>query len=155
MKIITRHVYIANDGTEFHTSDMCRQHEPDCQTIEKIMAQLPKRPDTVKFANGEGYIQHNEQTIINVRLALLVIAETYIKSPYKKQNDYDQSYISAAKKNPSKQLEWAHHIIICLLCPRNLKNASYRMSCTNNDIREYGQPFYATNPHQAINKQLN
>ena len=142
MKTINK--FRADDGAEFATEAACMAHEALCAEITEIMATLPNRPDDkgCEFSNGHGYLQHNADTFWRARDALLRVANRL--SPHKW---FDQSLADR-----SVHSSWAGRIIGELEKP--LWQAWRRIECVDENLREWGQPYYAANPRQGEQIEL-
>lgn len=130
----------ADDGAEFRSEAECVAHEALCAEIDEVVSLLPPRPkdDGCNFANGDGYIQHDPMKFGRVREALLRIANRlyphkWFDQALAKPNEVHSSY-------PARLIDETS---------RPLATAWYRVSCTDNKFREWGQPYYANNPSEA------
>jgi len=144
MKKITK--YVANDSTEFNTIEDCTAYESECLAIESVIMRLPEIPDIpgCGFANGAGYIQHNEALFTSVRKQLLELAKHHTS------HKWIQESIDDPKIHPS----YAGRIIDDFSF-RPLVKAWHRIMCTDKHYREWGQPYYAANPEKAEQIKLN
>lgn len=134
--------YVAYDGREFIDLSACLKYERDCRTADKIIAQLPERPDSCDFSNGElGYIQHDRELFLKVRLELL--EQAHKESPH--------DWLKQAMNDATIHSSWPSRII-SECCTRQLCLAWNRISCVDSEFREWGQPYYANNPDKAPNK---
>lgn len=52
-------IYVSDDGREFRSREACEQYERDAATVSAILAPLGRRIDTIDYANGSGYVQHD------------------------------------------------------------------------------------------------
>lgn len=137
MKMVTK--YKANDGAEFDNANACKKYEQLCAEIDAVMATLPRRPadKDCKFANGHGYLQHNQETFLAARAALLTIGNRLI--PHK----WFQQSLSNTDIHPS----WCGRLIDEVSAP--LSRAWLRISCVDKEFREWGQPYFANNPDKV------
>lgn len=137
MKTIKK--YEANDGTEFNSEAACMRHEALCTEIDEVMSSLPRRPkdNDCSFANGHGYIQHDAETFWAVRDALLRIGRRLSK----------HNWIDTALADRTVHPSWCARLFDDISSP--LANAWSRILCTDNDLREWGQPFFAYNPDKV------
>ena len=128
--------YLADDGSEHRTADAAIAHERLCANVAEIMALLPALPDDprCKFANGNGYIQHDAQNVQRVRNALLGLANQL------KPHDWLQKSMA----DPAIHASWAGRLLDEEY-PRPLSRAWYRFHCIDSEWREWGQPYYANN----------
>lgn len=137
MKAVTK--YRADDGAEFADAAACATYESLVAEIAEVMRALPPPPkdDGCRFSNGYGYIQHDRATFLAARLALLRIAQRVCPFRW-----IDES-IADSTVHPS----WAARIIG--ESSRPLARAWRRIECTDSQMREWGQPYYATHPDKA------
>lgn len=143
MENITK--YKAEDGHEFTLKADCIKHEELCEEVKLTMARLSEKPSSCNFANGDGFILQNEDTFIKVRESILKIGQRYTDHKW-----LQESIDKGLEVDPS----WAGRIIgEC--CPDVIYKAWYRISCTTNDFKEFGQPYYRANPDQAKDICLN
>ena len=151
MKTITK--YRAYDGREFMVKKHCELYEKHELEVERIMLQLPERPDSHVFLSGDGYIQHDGDILLKVRQELLAIAEVYASPPFNPKGGYPYKNILHAQT--SKLFLWPDRTINELPCPENLKKASIRMTSINKKMREYASNFDAFKGYRLQNIQLN
>ena len=143
MKLITK--YKAFDNSEFMDEGRCIEHESNCKQADLIISKLPEKPGSCDFSNGDGYIQHDYNTILNVRNKFLEFCKRYSDHKWI-QETIDKGF----DVDPS----WAGRIIgEC--APSYISRMWYRFSCIDNNQREWGQPYYANNPDQAKPIRLN
>ena len=57
--------------------------------------------------------------------------------------------------NPNSHLSWVTRAIGDSDCPHTIYRMWSRFTCIDKEGREWGQPFYATNPNQAEQIKLN
>jgi hypothetical protein len=109
--------------------------------VANVMSQIPDKPYSTIFTNGEGYIQHNEKALEKVKLELLEICKDFIDHSWIEEtivNNLDISYV-ARLLSDSKYT--------------SLYQAWYRLCCVDfSNYREYGQPFFAVHPEKAKQK---
>lgn len=117
-------VFVAEDGTEFTDREKCAAYERDSANIARMLKPLGARPTSVYFANGEGYIQHDRDTVTAVHRDLMRhFADTGYGFGFlgRYLSDNDSPYY----------VVWS------------------RLSCIDELGREWGQPYYALNPHKG------
>lgn len=138
MKTITK--FQAIDGVEFYTDSECLNYERLICAVENIMGELEQPPDDkdCKFANGDGFIQHDKVTLSRVRIDLLKEIKKHIDHKWVQQSIDDESI------HPS----WVARLISDYNI-RPLSNAWYRFQCIDVRGREWGQPYFANNPEKA------
>lgn len=138
MEKITK--FKAIDGSEFYEESKCRDYETLIAEVEQIMSAFPPLPqnDGCKFANGGGYIQHSKENFDSVKAALLDVAGRFCS----------HRWIEQTKADPSVHLSWAARLI-GETGLRPLENAWNRLMCIDTLYREWGQPYFASNPEKA------
>ena len=143
MKVITK--YQAFDGVEFLDSGKCEAHESNCTISDGIFSLLPATPDSCDFTNGGGYIQHVESDLLKVRNKFLEFVKRYSDHKWIQEtidNGFDVHPSYAGR-------------IIDECTPQSISKLWYRFMCIDSNFREWGQPYYATNPEKAECKKLN
>ena len=135
----------ADDGAEFVSEIECVEYEKLCAEIAGVMGVLPPKPDSpgCRFENGGGYIQHDPATVTAVRASLLRIAQ--------RLNPHDWFVNSIEDKTIHSS--WAGRLISEMSAP--LYRAWHRISCTDSQFREWGQPYYEAHPNEAKQVRLN
>ncbi len=137
--------YETSDKREFTSLQEAEKYEMLIHMVKIIIKDLPKRPDG-DFNNGYGYIQHDKQKVLMIRTQLIKLAKSYI-NPW-----IDQSIESPE----TPHISYVNRLIgdYPLLYP--ISKELYRFNCMDSEYREWGQPFYASNPDEAnSNVQLN
>lgn len=142
MKTVNR--YIADDGSEFTTEGACRKYEGLCGEVNAVMARLPVRPSEVDYQNGGGYLQHDPETWQAVKLDLLHIIKRVMP------HEWVDHAIAKATTHPS----WVGRLIDDG-GEKVLRQAWFRIYCTDSEFREWGQPYYAANPGEGKQVVLN
>lgn len=145
METITK--YKAFDGAEFLDADECLKHELLSKRVIDIINQLGELPNLpgCGFQNGGGYLQHDKNTFMKVRNELCEIANEI--SPHKWFKETIEKGLDA---HPS----WAGRII-GEISNKALRNAWHRIECTDDQFREYGQPYFVRNPDDVKQVKLN
>lgn len=134
MHTITK--YVSNDGYEFSTQEKAEKHELLNRIVDDLLSNFPKLPENSNFSNGIGYIQHYKETFLSIRHMILVLA---------KSNGADHKWIDQSIDDSTVDASWAGRIID-ESCPRPINRAWYRISCVDNQFREWGQIYYKNNP---------
>lgn len=142
MEVITK--FKANDGVEFVAESDCLAYEDACGDIDVIIGMLPEKPDTCEFSNGSGYIQHSMDNFMKARNAYLEYVKIYTDHKW-----IQQSIDQGLDAHPS----WVARISECF--PDYIAKKWYRFQCVDNQLREWGQPYYANNPEDTTALQLN
>lgn len=138
--------YKAYDGREFLDSDKCADHEQNCTIASGIVNKIPSKPNGTDFSNGSGYIQHDEANVLAVRNEFLEFVKRYTGDINTIQQTIDEGF----SVHPS----WAGRMIDeC--APNSISKHWYRFMCMDDRFREWGQPFYASNPDSAEQVCLN
>jgi hypothetical protein len=140
--------FLADDGTQFDTEHDAMQHESLCQEIWRLMQKLRPLPDLphCEFANGAGYVQQIPADFLHVQAELARIAQRSFPSG-NFSHHFDHA-INATKP--------AGHTFIGRLmddgCPSPVSRAWNRIMCTDDQFREWGQPYYAMHPEKATQR---
>lgn len=142
MKTISK--YVSNDGVEFLDPEKCTEHEYNFQAAAVIMSKLPERPDTCAFSNGGGFIQHDKESLLDIRNEYLEFCKIYTDHKWIQQT-IDKGFDADAS--------WAGRILDDQ--DRFVSRHWYRFMCIDKSHREWGQPFYATHTDGAEHVQLN
>jgi len=143
MKTIIK--YIANDGKEFKVESECLEYDKLIEWCNNLMSVLPELPknDGCRFANGQGYIQHNKEIFDKFKTDVLLKAQDYIDHKWISETLHGDAHPSFAGKL----------IYESGLDP--LYSAWCRVQNTDKNYREYGQMYYAVNPNQSTGGQIN
>ena len=142
MRVVTK--FKATDGVEFTTESDCLAYEDACGDIDTILGMLPEKPDTCDFSNGSGYIQHSMDNFMKARNAYLEYVKIYTDHKW-----IQQSIDQGLDAHPS----WVARISECF--PGYIAKKWHRFQCVDNQLREWGQPYYANHPEDATALQLN
>ena len=120
--------YSAIDDVIFDTKNECIVYESQLALFTNLVNQLEDIDRDCDFSNGDGYIQQESKTVIRLRQEMMVYAKA------------------------------------CgLICPRELHDSQigglhslyYRLSCVDENWREWGQKYYAINPSEGIGTCMN
>jgi len=141
MKTITK--YQAEDGKEFTSIAECVEYDGIINNVKLIMADLPQRPDETgcSFENGGGFIQHDKANLNRVRTNLLRQINKHIK----------HNWIDQAIEDESIHHSWVGRLVSDYSIPP-FEKAWYRFMCIDNQGREWGQPYFASNPEKSKNQ---
>jgi len=136
MTAITK--FKAIDGKEFDTEKECIDYEKLIDRVNQIMSLIPKRIEDTDFANGSGFIQHNEKDLKTVKVNFLNLCKEYI------DHKWIQQAIDDDTVHPScvQRLLGDYNIM-------PLYKEWNRFSCIDSQFREWGQPYFATHPEEA------
>lgn len=138
MEQITK--YVAKDKSEHTDIDACLRRDADYDSFMKIIDGLPPRPPCCEFDNGHGYIQHDATRFMRLRSEICEFSKRYTDHKWL-QDTID--------KGLEVHDSWAGRIIgEC--CPDFVYRLGWhRVSCTDKQFREWGQPYFANNPQEA------
>lgn len=140
MKKIQTVKYEAYDGQLFNSAPECLAHETLVAELRDIFSALPKLPKDpqCKFANGEGYIQHDAQTFnAVVKRFEALVHKTF--PGLKGHTVATYGFWRTLDDNDSLFYVWGQRLL-------NTSLKSYR---------EYGQGYYTNHEHEARGGQLN
>lgn len=126
MKVVKLTKYEAEDGALFDSEIECTKHERLVKELKAIMKPLGKKPKDpgCRFANGDGYIQHDLEDVEKAKQDLLNLFNRGQKE--KMGFSYLGRYLND-NMSPAYD-EWL------------------RLYSVDVHGREWGQPFYAQNP---------
>ena len=133
----------AIDGVEFTDKQECIKYELLIDRVNSIMNTLPKHPDICDFSNGSGYLQHDKTTLRNAKVSLLTICKEYI----------DHKWIQQTIDDDTVHPSWVGRLLGDYGI-RPLERAWSRFQCIDSKYREWGQPYFASNPEKATQKRL-
>lgn len=135
MQSITK--FKAIDGKEFNNENECLNYENLIKRVNEIMNVLPQLPneENCNFLNGDGFIQHDKKILQKVRIELLEEIKQHIKHKWVQQTIDDEN---------------AHPSYVGRLIDEYqinpLSKAWHRFMCIDKLGREWGQPYFASNP---------
>lgn len=130
----------AIDGKEFLEAMECVKYEQLIYEVQQILSVLKPLPkdDGCAFANGESFLQQDKTNVKLAKLQLLRLMKQYINHKW-----IDQT-IDDDKVDPS----WVARLVgdygIRPLC-----DAWHRISCTDKEFREWGQPYFVKHPEAS------
>ena len=138
MKTITK--FRAIDGKEFNNENECLDYENLISKVNNIMKTLPSLPkdDGCSFSNGNGYIQHDKMILRKVQINLLKEIKNHIDHKWIQQTIDDENV------HPSYVGRLVGDYDI-----KPLNKAWNRFMCIDKLGREWGQPYYASNPNEG------
>lgn len=144
--------YRAFDGTRFETEKECLGHEDlltKLVSIFLLIQPLPKN-DGSNFANGKGYIQHTHSRLQEYASALCALALLYMGKEDRFRNPIIKFGRNITSVDVSIPGRWVFEF-----CPGPLRGAFVRLCCVDySTYREYGQPYYAAHPYQAVQEEI-
>ena len=134
--------YEAFDGTEFKSMEDCARHEQMCDLVSSAMISLVSVPDNCDFFNGKGYIQQNQDDVIEARKNIIQICKDY----------YPESFSQfSGDELPNSII--GRYIDDC--CHTAIKAAWHRFICMDDSFREWGQLYFSLHPEKAEQICLN
>jgi hypothetical protein len=135
MKAVTK--YQADDGRLFDSESAAIEHEFYLSEIEGIEKALPPRPDDgCKFENGDGYLQHTQESVDAFKREILMLAARRLKDPK----------LAEWAKKPQEVHGFSYVGRLLDDCDRHLYGLWSRVMCMDEKNREWGQPYFALNP---------
>ena len=136
MKTVSK--FVANDGTEFDSKEKCLKYENLINQLKDIFNQLPEKPNTTGFSNGDGYIQHDKK-----------IFNRAVKQFYKLACEYHEGL---------NKYEYNTYGFWRFLDDSNSIFYSYGQRFMNTDMntyREYGQGYFKAHPEEISGGRIN
>ena len=141
MKAITK--YEADDGKIFDSAEAAIKHDAKRISVKKIMRLINPIPDTIDFVTGDGYVQQDALAVQEFKRQILLMGAVH----------------------HNKMAEWAKNPIevhpqsivgrILSDCDHELYKAWHRVMCIDDSYREWGQPYFAINPDQGKQVEVN
>lgn len=144
MKEITQ--YQAKDGKVFSDPETCIEYESLLIQAEKAMEQIPPDQSYKKldFRNGDGYIQHHPAVFRKFKLDILRLIQTF--------TGHHVIDTAIEKINTNKvHSSWVTRIASDYDFYTAVSLAWYRVCCTDDQFREWEQPYYAMKTHTPSN----
>lgn len=129
--------YKAIDGKIFETEQACENHERKLDKINQIMSPLRKCPDSGDFYDGCGYVRQDPETVNRAMIELVDLFDISLRET-KWSGFYDNPFV------------FRHSFIGRLIDDsgdREIMSAWYRFMRMDDQYREWGQQFFARNPH--------
>ena len=143
MEVINK--YKAFDGREFEDAEKCIEYEGQMSELINIMSVMPIIPEDCGFTNGHGFILHDKSEAEDVFIKLLVFAKYYIPdNVIEEAIDYGWD---------CRQRIIGRYFDDCT--PNKVYKAWHRFMCIDDQMREWGQPYFAHNPDKGEKIQLN
>jgi hypothetical protein len=140
VKTITQ--YKTDDGTIFNSKTKATKHEKLCDEINDVMKPLGKLPKdkNCEFGNGGGYLPHDPDVVMQVKVGLVKIARRYHSwfKRHKPENIHPMSHAGRILGDAG---------------PSPLSHAWSRLCCIDDRGREWGQPYYALNPNEGVQQE--
>lgn len=136
--------YRADDGSEFATMAQAVEHDALCREVDGLCAMLHPTPQGCDFSNGDGYVRQSRAAALGFQRGLVAIARRY----FNRDDIYDRHFEHAARA----QVPVGHTFVGRLInegCPAVVWRAWSRLMCMGEDFREWGQPYFASHPHEA------
>jgi hypothetical protein len=123
--------YVASDGSEWSHSDHAEERDQLCATVSEIMAPLGERPKL----DEEHYHQHDPEVVIACRVAILKVCRKLYPT------------FKVFYHEPLSEVH-PRSVVGRLLddCGGPLNTAWGRFMCTDDQGREWQQPYYVANP---------
>lgn len=141
MKEVTR--YQADDGKVFDTADKAIAHDAKVLSIKsayKLLKDTPKN-DGCDFANGGGYVQQDPVKVQEFKRQIMLMGATH------------HAKMAEWARNPQEVHPQSIVGRILSDCDSLLYSAWNRVMCMDDKFREWGQPYYAINPHKGEQKE--
>ena len=135
MQTITRAVYVTADGTEFTDREKAERYDAAITAALRAMSRLGDPITDTNFANGDGFVQHDPRTVESVKATLIEACRPVLGyGP-------GTSFMMAARYASDSGY-------------RGMGRLFTRLMCIDAQGREWGQPYYALNPHQGRQVRL-
>ena len=147
MREITQ--YESKDNKVFRTKEDCLKYEEVYDRAKNLERLLPQKPidSSCNFGNGVGYLQHDLDSVTIVFHSILVEALKY--------TDHNWIQASIDKGYPNVDPSCAMIIVGEYNDLDPLYKLLYRISCIDEFLREWGQPYFKAHPNEAVVYRLN
>lgn len=126
--------WVTRDGAEFRTVEEAQSREHLLDKIDAIESELPLPDTSTDFANGYGYIQHQESKLLRARVALIELAQKYVFSEIDQYPIKGHVFSRYVDDTCAPLARLHERIVLCV---------------DDNTWREYGQSYYAYHPEEA------
>jgi hypothetical protein len=138
-------IYETDSGVRFDTVAECTDYEQLEWRVKVIMDALPERPDGCDFANGDGCVQHDRDALHTAKIELLESAKAYT----------DHKWIQQTIDDPEGcHISYALRILSDCSKATPIYYALRRFDSIDSRFREWGQPYYSNNPHEAESQRV-
>lgn len=141
MKIID--AYVSEDGNVFWSREECLAHEALCGQVSRILSLLSVRPNGREFSNGAGYLQHDISILIKVANLLLDII-----------NQRTPGLNLCVDLKTFSVRDFTETMRRHAILPA-MKDADYRFMCIDENMREWGEPYFVRHPENGKPIRLN
>lgn len=137
-------IFQADDGTRFDNDQLCQRYEAQCEIINQAMALLKPIPKNAgcNFANGGGFIQQDKAAVLMAYGMVLDVAENIAGKDVVAKTKAAHEF--APRSIIGRYLDDSGH--------RAIYKAWHRFLNMDAQWREWGQGYFAANPHEG--KQL-
>jgi hypothetical protein len=137
--------YEAIDGRLFNCEQECKDwdsHILEVRAIIDLLAPLPEEKGC-NFSNGDGYVQQKKPIVEHAIRAIVRIAKTdlgvnkkdFLENPFGYRHSIIGRYIDDGGD-------------------LHLYRAWSRFMCMDDQFREWGQPYYASHPHEGKQHEI-
>lgn len=132
--------YKADDGSIWAKSEDAAKRDAEHAKMETVMRPLGARyddPRNCDYQNGDGYVQHDPDTVRRVKTALIELSRPLLPTGWAERQTKPLVEIGA---------DWFNRFIDD---SGPVSRAWSRLNTIDGQGREWGQPYYATHPHEA------
>jgi hypothetical protein len=135
-------IYVADDGSRWDDAEKAQQRDMLHAACQEILLMMPPRPGTV-----DGYIQHDRETVMRVKLRTLQLA----------QRELDPCNRTAWFKDLDKVSMSAGGLMARIISEAGgpLNKVWWRLNCIDAHMREWEQPYFALHPSEGKQVCLN
>ena len=146
MEVVTK--YRANDGSEWASADEAIAREQQILMVNEAMRPLGERPDDegCRFSNGEGFRRHSLARVRQAKAALIALTRPHVSA-----------WMDGQEKGYGRDMMDVHPSWFLRMldgASRPLERAWGRLSCIDDEGREWGQPYFASNPQEATQVEV-
>lgn len=133
MKAVTR--YIAVDGSQWNTEAEALTRDALCSHVEAALALLKARPTDAGFDGGASFVQQESGPALAAKQRIVDLARVVTGAAVFANNAEDIHPQSSAGR-----------ILADVGGP--LASAWWRFACIDDSFREWGQPYFRSNPNE-------
>lgn len=139
-------MYQLDDGSLFKSLRSARARDKEMKAVQKLMKLLGGhiREEGCSFSNGEGYYEIDPKRVVDYDLGFVNLVEIYLP---KLADQFHEKKIPISALNPyvGRYLSDSDTPLYGLV--------SLRM-CIDKYNRRWGQPYFALNPNEGVQKKL-
>jgi hypothetical protein len=134
-------VWRARNGKRFDDLALCTKYEETLDFVEEVLAKLKPRPASPEFFSGEGYVQQSPEVVEEVKRDLITRFRQDFPTWWAADVDPSARHISHFARRTEE-------------CGSALYNGFIRLYQIDSDSREWGQLYFALNPGEGEQREV-